>query len=312
MKQTFTFKRLFVAAFFLLTAASQSLANEDEIIWVKAEAYPTGAGTVYTNYANRDNDGNDIAKTFEATSEFKRYTNGAITTSYIWAQVDNNDYQLAGFARDTNKNGIFDNDTNTDSQVKVDFDGYFKGVPYPETIQGQSTTDADEKAAEALAEKTEPSDLVFAVFTKGAIAVMAAGQEAFGHIWTSKLSTEVGDQVHFLAYGDEYQSKYYKFDHWENAAGQNVGTDRLLTVTVQGKEVYYAVVVETDKETFKADEKDPHVSDSQSGEFPWESGIKTVNSGNVDNTVIYDLQGRRVAQPVRGMFIQNGKKIVVK
>lgn len=312
MKQTFTFKRLFVAAFFLLTAASQALANEDEIIWVKAEAYPTGAGTVYTNYANRDNDGNDIAKTFEATSEFKRYTNGAITTSYIWAQVDNNDYQLAGFARDTNKNGIFDNDTNTDSQVKVDFDGYFKGVPYPETIQGQSTTDADEKAAEALAEKTEPSDLVFAVFTKGAIAVMAAGQEAFGHIWTSKLSTEAGDQVQFLAYGDEYQSKYYKFDHWENAAGQNVGTDRLLTVTVQGKEAYYAVVVETDKEDFKANEKDPHVSDSQSGEFPWESGIKTVNLGDTDNTVIYDLQGRRVAQPVRGMFIQNGKKIVVK
>jgi len=27
---------------------------------------------------------------------------------------------------------------------------------------------------------------------------------------------------------------------------------------------------------------------------------------------IYDIQGRRVAQPVKGMYIMNGKKMVVK
>lgn len=42
-------------------------------------------------------------------------------------------------------------------------------------------------------------------------------------------------------------------------------------------------------------------------------GIQTANAGilSSDNSV-YDLQGRRVAQPVRGLYIMNGKKVVVK
>jgi hypothetical protein len=36
-----------------------------------------------------------------------------------------------------------------------------------------------------------------------------------------------------------------------------------------------------------------------------------VNSEKV-NSVVYDLQGRRVAQPVKGLYIVNGKKVVIK
>ena len=42
-------------------------------------------------------------------------------------------------------------------------------------------------------------------------------------------------------------------------------------------------------------------------------GIQTANAGilSSDNGV-YDLQGRRATQPVRGLYIMNGKKVVVK
>jgi hypothetical protein len=315
MKQISTFKRFFAAALLVMAGASQAFANEYEIAWVKAEAYPTGAGLVYTDYANRDNDGNLIsedAMPFAATSEFKRSTNGAISDAYVWSKLTDSEYQLAGYARDTNKNGAFDNDTKTDKQVKVNYDGLFTCIQYPEKINGSSSSESAELAEEALNEKTEPSDLVFAVFTKGTIAVMKTGQENFGHVWASKLSNEPGEQIQFLAYSDSHESKYYKFDHWENAAGENIGTDRILTVTAQTKAVYYACVVETTKEDYLANEKDPHVSDNQSGEFPWESAIHTVTVNGDSSDAVYDLQGRRVAQPAKGLFIRDGKKIVIK
>ena len=31
-----------------------------------------------------------------------------------------------------------------------------------------------------------------------------------------------------------------------------------------------------------------------------------------DNAPYYDLSGRRVQKPIRGLYIQNGKKVVVK
>ena len=42
------------------------------------------------------------------------------------------------------------------------------------------------------------------------------------------------------------------------------------------------------------------------------SGISSVSADRAASGVVYDLQGRRVSQPAKGVFIQNGKKIVVK
>ena len=33
---------------------------------------------------------------------------------------------------------------------------------------------------------------------------------------------------------------------------------------------------------------------------------------SMDNNGYYDLQGRRVAQPAKGLYIVNGKKMVIK
>jgi hypothetical protein len=40
------------------------------------------------------------------------------------------------------------------------------------------------------------------------------------------------------------------------------------------------------------------------------TGINNVNVNHNDNC--YDLQGRRVAQPKKGLYIQNGKKLIIK
>lgn len=42
------------------------------------------------------------------------------------------------------------------------------------------------------------------------------------------------------------------------------------------------------------------------------TGIKSVNSDETKVNGIYDLQGRRVSQPTKGLYIVNGKKVVIK
>ncbi len=43
------------------------------------------------------------------------------------------------------------------------------------------------------------------------------------------------------------------------------------------------------------------------------TGIQTIDNGKltIDN-VYYDLQGRRVAKPTKGLYIVNGKKVIIK
>ena len=46
-------------------------------------------------------------------------------------------------------------------------------------------------------------------------------------------------------------------------------------------------------------------------EFNMNFGDETTNIEHSDNSV-YDLQGRKVARPTKGLYIVNGKKVVVK
>ncbi len=43
-------------------------------------------------------------------------------------------------------------------------------------------------------------------------------------------------------------------------------------------------------------------------------GISTTlnDNGQMTNDIVYDLQGRRVAQPTKGLYIVNGRKTVIK
>lgn len=39
-------------------------------------------------------------------------------------------------------------------------------------------------------------------------------------------------------------------------------------------------------------------------------GVQEVKTASTKDNVIFDLSGRRVTQPVKGVFIQNGKKFI--
>jgi hypothetical protein len=301
-------KKLIFAAAMALISTATAFANEDNIIWVKAEAYPTGAGTVYTDFVSYDE------KEYDATSEFKRYTNGAISDAFIWAQATEG-YMLAGYARD-NGNQTYDRDL--DLQVKVRADGYFTAIYDPTIYKGNSSTEADELAAEALEQLAAPTDYIFAVFTKGVVARVAEDQIGCGNAYADKLYTEPGDQVTLSAYGDSMSPegggvKYYKFDHWTDSDGNIVSTEREMTVTVSGPAIYYAHFAETDKDDYKASENDPHKSEHYyDGGIGGATAIQHVSLPTQQDNRVYDLQGRYVANPTHGIFIQNGKKIVVR
>lgn len=42
------------------------------------------------------------------------------------------------------------------------------------------------------------------------------------------------------------------------------------------------------------------------------NGINTVESKKTENGAYYNLNGQRVSKPAKGLFIQNGKKVIVK
>lgn len=42
------------------------------------------------------------------------------------------------------------------------------------------------------------------------------------------------------------------------------------------------------------------------------TGIDNVKVETSKDNIVYDLQGRRVSQPAKGIYIVNGKKVLVK
>ena len=304
MKKITTFKRMMAVAVLAVAGSLQGFAQMAyNNVWVKADVYPEGSGLVFVDwYLDEVN--------MAASSEFKRSANFS-SDAFILVEPLNG-YQFAGVARDYNKNYQYDNEV--DKQIHIWASGYFSCL-YDHTdyfVSGSSSA-SEALAKEALEQMTVPTDQLFAVFTKGAVARRAEGEETHGKVYSNKLYNEIGDQVTFSAYGDsESQSsggvKYYKFDHWTDAGGNTVSTDREFTVTVTGMEVYYAHFSVTTKAEFKDTENDPNKID-------WDSinnGINDVENTIVNDNRYYDLQGRSVAAPTKGIFINNGKKVVVK
>ena len=288
-------KRMAAAAM-LMAASLQGFAYNN--VWVRAEAQPTGAGIVYVDW-------NDDEETpvFDDASEFKRATNAGASTAFIWAQPEAG-YQLAGYVRD-NGNQIYDN--GVDLQIRVSPTGLFTAV-YDHTEYGDagSSSTAQAEAEAALADMENPTDLIFAVFTQGDIARPAEGQELYGWVYCNKLDNEPGDEIILDAYGDSDNSdgtvRYYKFDHWTDAYGETVSTERFLHVTVSGGEVYYAHFIETTEED--RDVYNPHKEDY--------TGIAQVNAKAGTPQDAYDLSGRKALPTQKGVRIVNGKKAFMK
>lgn len=306
-------KIVIMTASLLFAVSSESFAQAFNNVWVKADVYPAGSGKVFID----DYQEPETFK-YDSSSEFKRTSNSTPSAAFIWTKPAEG-YLFAGIARDTNHDGQYNNDFDVDRLIHV-WANHFFTCFYDHTnyeVSGSSSQSMD-LALEALEQMTTPTDQVFAVFTQGAVARRAEGQESRGYVYANKLFNMPGEQVTFYAYGDsEYISGegniYYKFDHWTDAAGNTVSTDREFTVTVTGMEIYYAYFVETTKEDNKENEQRPDRFKFDYNNPDWNpAGIQEVANGKVSDGQCYDLQGRRVAQPTKGIFIQNGKKAVFK
>lgn len=301
MKTSILKKALLLA--FVVISGQAFAQNVCDIVWVKAEATPVDGGLVYVNW---NYEGDEIPEDF--VSEFYRAVNIGASTAFIVAEPNVADgWMLAGFARDTNKNGRYDN--GEDQQFYVRPDGFFTAKIYPESYNGDGSSsssaqiEAEAALADKIANEEEPSDRVYAVFTQGDIAMQAEDQEWYGKVWSSKLNNEIGDEVTFTAVGESFvpqtgSNKYFKFDHWTIPGGETLYT-RSITVTVSGGEIYYAHFVETTKEDFNNNERNTAID-------PVFKGSRTFGSK------FYNLQGQVVEPSAKGVYIQNGKKVVLK
>ena len=310
MKKNSTFKKMLAVAALMVAGTQASMAQFNNV-WLKADVYPADGGLVYVDYSS---DTIKNVPVYATTSEFKRSEQLVPGAAFIYVRPATG-YLFAGVARDSDKNGQFGAD---DKQIHIWANGYFDAIYDKTSYQGaSSSTEGYAMAQEALAQMTSPTDQVFAVFTKGAAAHRAVGQEAFGKVYSSKLDNAVGDEVTFTAYGDSYSDsgvQYFKFSHWTNAAGETVSTEREFKVTVKGTELYYANFVETTQEEFKQTEDDPNKIDwnNQEPDDPWGwLGVKSIKTESQSNAV-YNLQGRKVNTLVKGLYISNGKKVLVR
>ncbi len=253
-----------------LSTALQGFAYNN--IYLKVEAYPQGAGKVYASFYRID-EGEEVGK-LEPVVELKepRQTSEAFIRTEATEE-----YLLAGFARD-NGNGSFDD--GTDQQVRVNGEtGFFSAIMDDEQFDGNgNTTQALNDANNALEELTEPTDYIFAVFTKGDVGRTYPGDDDMGYVTTSKLNNVAGETVTFTAKAD----KNHHFSFWTDSNGATVGKSTTLTVTVAGGVTYYAHFAEGD-------------------------AIQSIQADKEEEA--FDLLGRKTATMRQGIYVQKGKKV---
>lgn len=310
MKKSFTTKRFIAAAALFCTVSLNSIADSFNNVWVRADVYPANSGLVFVDY-------NIDEVNFAASSEFKRSVNIGASSAFIIAEPLDG-WLFAGVARDMNRNGQYD--VTEDKQVHVWYNFFFTAFyDHTDYTDASSSSTAMAKADSALAKMTKPTDQLLAVFTKGAVAHRAEGEEAYGYVYSSKLYNEPGDVVTFSAYGD-YDTRgaynvYYKFDCWKDAAGNEVSREREFTITVKGMETYYAHFVKTTKAEYEETEKVPEKYKFDYNNTDWNGEFGAVEGIQMDSrseNKIFDLQGREVVAPRKGLYIRGGKKVMMK
>ena len=77
----------------------------------------------------------------------------------------------------------------------------------------------------------------------------------------------------------------------------------VITPDYLGQEGYYLITI-----TFNPETKEIGVS----GVWNGPTGISTVSADTTEGAVVYDMQGRRVVKAQKGLYIVNGKKVVMK
>ena len=99
----------------------------------------------------------------------------------------------------------------------------------------------------------------------------------------TEITTTGENNYYVLSYKAETGAGFYKLSNTSGTIGANKA---FLTYTAGAREFFL---------------------------FDEATGIEAIDNGQltIDN-VVYDLQGRRVAQPAKGLYIVNGKKVIIK
>ena len=90
--------------------------------------------------------------------------------------------------------------------------------------------------------------------------------------------------------------------YWIEGIGGNAGIEHPCMWSLRGYYYEFLSVYDDDECVFRAQDLWNHVS----------SVTPMVIKGSQDSSPVFDLQGRRVANPQKGIYIRNGKKMVVK
>ncbi|MBQ9668875.1 MAG: hypothetical protein IJV45_09085 [Prevotella sp.] len=259
MKKVFTQQLaailLMVAA---LTGVQRASAQDAEItgyanVYIQVKAAPQGGGKVFVNYQE------SAAKAWRDALDFRQPVQvGEIYETpfmmlYLYANPNTEGgYAFAGWYADDG-DGVFD--IEKDVLMSTDAD-YLLLSTLPDDTPIYDTR----AAAQNGTKPTEPSDLIFAYFSRGATVGLSYYQDdAYdthancGTVWISKELNEPGDQVTVRAIPNDG----FHFEYWQDAStmGNVVSRENPYTFTVQGGEHLFAYFMADDAPEFDLPEE---------------------------------------------------------
>ena len=116
--------------------------------------------------------------------------------------------------------------------------------------------------------------------------------------------------------GDNLAVNYYPgFTGTLNATTIEASTDDQTNYAFNGKEFVYvknAINIGANKAWLEVANANARALTIVFGEATGVNGELRVENGEMATAAWYDLQGRRVQKPTKGVFIRNGRKVVVK
>ena len=115
-----------------------------------------------------------------------------------------------------------------------------------------------------------------------------------------------------LSLTSDKSTTYFAYDAADGAFVR-VGSDATVPTyrayiaidgVVEARQLTISDGYQEDEPVVPVEPEDPEVEEP--------TGVDSVNMNDNGNGVVYDLQGRRVAQPTKGMYIKNGRKFIKK
>ena len=125
-----------------------------------------------------------------------------------------------------------------------------------------------------------------------------------------------GVQKGFYKKEGNFNLYFYRFINESERVGFERNSDNINEVTLSTKdEVYLSISAKEDyfygKWNWETEDKKWISWNGKKYSDYHETGINAINA-KISDDAVYDLNGRKIAQPTKGLYIQNGRKYIVK